>query len=527
MKKFGKWSVVWFCLACFFSAAVLWIVFACRSAQPRLIRMPQEAARQAEQLMEAVCCGDFAQAETLLHGAVDLGADRQPGDAVGCMIWEKYVESLDYSLVGDCYATDKGLAQKVKLISMELDSVTRNLGSRAKAMLQQRIEAAEDVSELYDETNAYRADLVMDVLQEAVRQALEEDVRYTYEIRSLDLVFDEDRWWVAAAPGTGMVMDRFDQFIANAVSEALDGILSIDKVYWLQDGDIIAPKPDPGKYGKTSDPKELAPVIARAEKLLQGQALVFQPDTEIREDSEITYYLDETILCITWQHMVGGAVYTCSEVKIAHPSQFRRFLSDGEFGTGKLYKATEMAASVNAVTASNGDYYGFRGYGNLVYNGEVKMAENRYLDTCYVDRSGDLILKDMGTIYKKEDVRAFVAEKDIRFSLAFGPILIEDGEVVAKYYYALGETDSYYSRAALCQVAPLHYLLVTVNRRGQDVLKFAKHLQELGVDKAYALDGGQTSTIVTGNELMNPVDYGGERETSDIIYFATAVPDGG
>ena len=49
----------------------------------------------------------------------------------------------------------------------------------------------------------------------------------------------------------------------------------------------------------------------------------------------------------------------------------------------------------------------------------------------------------------------------------------------------------------------------------------------MGVTTAYALDGGQTATIVSGNQLMNPVDYGGERETSDIIYFATAVPDGG
>ena len=55
--------------------------------------------------------------------------------------------------------------------------------------------------------------------------------------------------------------------------------------------------------------------------------------------------------------------------------------------------------------------------------------------------------------------------------------------------------------------------------------QFATYLKELGVDKAYALDGGQTSTIVTGNKLINPVDYGGERETSDIIYFATAVPE--
>lgn len=337
----------------------------------------------------------------------------------------------------------------------------------------------------------------------------------------------------AAAPvpsvvtANGALMDKFDMYITNETSDALAGILAIDKVYWLHDEDLVAPKPDPEKFGEATDPKELEPVLRDAEKLLDGQKMIFQTDTEIREDSKITYYLDETILSITWQHMEDRAVYTCSEVKIAHPSQFRRFLSDGKFGSGKLYKATEMAAGVNAVTASNGDYYAYRGYGNLVYNGEVKMAENRYLDTCYVDRNGDLILLDFNTIYEKQEIEKFVEENGIRFSLAFGPILVEDGKVVAKFYYPVGETDDLYSRAALCQIGPLHYMLVTVNRKGRNVQRFAEHLQEMGVAKAYALDGGQTSTIVSGNQLMNPVDYGGERETSDIIYFATALPDGG
>jgi exopolysaccharide biosynthesis protein len=313
----------------------------------------------------------------------------------------------------------------------------------------------------------------------------------------------------------------------HVMSDALNGLLAVDKVYWLHDTDMVAPRPKQENFGETDDPQAMVPVIERAQKLLDGQELIFSTDAQLREDSVITYYLDETIFCVTWQHTVGKAVYTCSEVKIAHPSQFRRFLSDGKFGSGKLYRTTEMAASVNAVTASSGDYYAYRGYGNLVYNGEVKLSEIRYLDTCYVDSNGDLLMLDMGQLYRKEDIQNFVEEKDIRFSLAFGPILVEDGKVVAKHHYALGETDRYYSRAALCQIDSLHYMLVTVNRKGQDVTQFAKHLKELGVRDAYALDGGQTSTIVTGNKLMNPVDYGGEREISDIIYFATAVPDGG
>jgi exopolysaccharide biosynthesis protein len=44
---------------------------------------------------------------------------------------------------------------------------------------------------------------------------------------------------------------------------------------------------------------------------------------------------------------------------------------------------------------------------------------------------------------------------------------------------------------------------------------------------AYCLDGGQTATIVMNNELVNRPVYGQQRKISDIIYFATAVPEGG
>lgn len=527
MKKCGIRNCIYVLLAIVLFVTAVSIAVLCREMPPVLLKVPEEAVRQVENLMDAVCSGHFSEAEQFLYGQPDLGADRKLEAAVDAMIWEAYIKSLDYELQGGLYATASGLMQDVKLISMELDTVTANLGSRAKTLLSSTIESAGNVAEIYDEKNNYREDLVMETMEEAVRQALEEDVRYTYQILSLPLVYSGGQWWIRPEEGCGGLLDRFEMYMNHVTSDALEGVLSIEKVYWLLDENPVAPKPDEEHYGEATNPLELVPVIERAEKLLDGQELAFQTDTEIREDSTITYYLDETILCITWQHMVDGAVYTCSEVKIAHPSQFRRFLSDDRFASGKLYKATEMAASVNAVTASNGDYYAYRGYGNLVYHGEVKMAENRYMDTCYVDEKGDLILVDFGKLYKKEDVQRFVDEHGIRFSLAFGPILVEDGRVTAKYDYAVGQTDGYYSRSALCQMGPLHYMFVTVNRRGKNISQFAKHLQELGVDKAYALDGGQTSTIVTGNELMNPVDYGGERETSDIIYFATALPQGG
>lgn len=323
------------------------------------------------------------------------------------------------------------------------------------------------------------------------------------------------------------IAEQFDMHMTNTVSDAMGGILSVEKVYWLNDEDMVAPEPNPACFGETDDPADLAEVIEKAQPLLDGQELLFRTDLTIQKGSKIKYYLDDTILAITWRENVGKAEYTFSEVKIAHPSQFRRFLSGGEYGSGILYTTTEMAQSVNAVTAASGDYYSYRPFGNTVYNGAVKRAGDSLLDTCYVDTNGDLLFARKGELISREDVERYVEENDIRFSLAFGPLMIENGEILAKYSYSIGEVGKSYSRAALCQHGQLHYIMVAANRRGMNVPAFAEYLQSRGIETAYAMDGGQTASIVTGDELMNNVDYGGEREISDIIYFATAMPDGG
>ena len=324
------------------------------------------------------------------------------------------------------------------------------------------------------------------------------------------------------------ISEQFDMYMTNTVSDALDGIMAVDKLYWLKDEDLVAPEPNPELYGQTQNPADLQEVIDRAKELLDGQELLFRTDIELEPGTKIKYYLDETILAITWREKVGLTEYTFSEVKIAHPSQFRRFLSGGEYGSGLLYTTTEMAESVNAVAAASGDYYSYRSFGNVVYNGEVKRSGDHFLDTCYIDANGDLLFTYLGNVMQKPELEQFVKEKDIRFSLAFGPVMIQDGAVRASYaYYNAGEPADIYSRAAFCQHGPLHYIMVAANRRGMPVRIFAEYLKGRGIHTAYALDGGQTASIVTGGELMNDVDYGGERDISDIIYFATALPNGG
>ena len=304
------------------------------------------------------------------------------------------------------------------------------------------------------------------------------------------------------------------------------------KIFWLEEDALVAPEPNQACFGRAYSPDEYEALLERARLILDGQTTYFQPDQELYEGSFVRYYLDESMFAVTWQEVHDDSVYTFSEIKVNHPSQFRRHLAGGEYGSDMQYLTTEMAEAVNAVVASAGDFYRFRDFGAVVYQGEAKRVEGTYAETCYIDANGDMHFTYGGDVLTVEDVQKFVDEHDIQFSLAFGPILVDNYELVPHTWYGVGEITEGYARAALLQMDTLHYIVVTANTTGvhqeiPTVAQFAKNIAATGCRMAYSLDGGQTATIVMNDELINRPVYGQQRKISDIIYFATAVPDGG
>lgn len=165
-------------------------------AAPVLVQTPQDAAIRSEALMEALAEGDFARAETVLYGTPSLGADREAADEVGQLIWDAFTDSLDYTFTGELYTVDSGLARDVKITTLEIASVTETLKERSEVLLEERVQSAGDVSQIYDENNDYREDFVMAVLYDAVSQSLQEDARYETREITLKLVFSQGQWWV-------------------------------------------------------------------------------------------------------------------------------------------------------------------------------------------------------------------------------------------------------------------------------------------------------------------------------------------
>ena len=348
----------------------------------------------------------------------------------------------------------------------------------------------------------------------------------------------------ARSLGNTNLVSRLDTGLNNAKANALSDIAYIPKHYTIPEGETVAPRPQEANFGSVS-PENAANVmdviqLARNSGLLEGQEVIFRTDLNFEPNTNIQYYYDETILTIIWKELIDGNTVTCCEVKVADASQFRRKLVDDTFGSPRKLFATSIAASVNSVVAMNADFYMFRDFGIVVYDRELyRFSEDTYTgsykkynctDTMFVNEEGDFVFWHRLQEATPEQMRAFIEDNDILFSIAFGPILVENGELTPCDWYPAGEIDRGYSRAGIGQKDHLHYFYMSLNHSAHKearwtVNQFGQRMFERGLQQAYCLDGGQTSEIVWRGAPFNYIDFGGEREVSDIMYFATAIPE--
>ncbi len=325
---------------------------------------------------------------------------------------------------------------------------------------------------------------------------------------------------------------QFGTDLNNLLSDALSSVTSVKKRYWIA-ANAAAPVPDQNCYGTAEDPKELAELMEKAQDVLEGQTFYFDPETtEILPGSQIHYYYDETILAVTWKEAHKNIAVTCAEVKIMDISQFRRYLAGEEFGSGKLMLSSEMAEAAHAVVGCSADFYGFRPDGVMILDGTALRANRALPDLCFIKNNGDMLLYRGNDFASVEYAQNFADENDILFSFSFGPVLIKDGKRCERYDYPIGELDRNYARSALSQLGKLHYLYTACNREPPygytpDIGELTTMLLDMGVQQSYNLDGGQTTTVVMDNQVVNTVNYGNQRKISDILYFATAKPSGG
>ncbi len=227
------------------------------------------------------------------------------------------------------------------------------------------------------------------------------------------------------------------------------------------------------------------------------------------------------------EYTVNDTTIHVAEVSADSASYLKTAFAQGSYGKNVTATTSDIADSVDAILAINGDYYGAREKGYVIRNGEI------YRSTAS-DGAEDLVIYEdgsFGIINESEITAEQLLAKGAVQTLSFGPALLEDGKISVDSDDEVGRAMASNPRTAIGIKSDGTYLFVVSDGRtdeseGLSLLELAQFMQSLGAETAYNLDGGGSSTMVFNGSVVNTPTGGGigngsgsERKVSDIVYI--------
>lgn len=246
--------------------------------------------------------------------------------------------------------------------------------------------------------------------------------------------------------------------------------------------------------------------------------------------TDTTYTSDDADISVSTVTTGTGddtVTYYVADVTLTDATVLRSAFAQDAFGENITETTSDIAADNDAVFAINGDYYGFRDTGIVIRNGVVYRDEGA--------RQGLAFYTDGHVeVYDESATTADQLVADgVWNTLSFGPALLEDGQVLdgiddveVDTNFGNHSIQGEQPRTAVGVIDDNHLVFVVVDGRspgysaGVTMTGLAEIMQGLGATTAYNLDGGGSSTMVFGGELVNdPLGKDQERGTSDILYI--------
>ena len=237
-------------------------------------------------------------------------------------------------------------------------------------------------------------------------------------------------------------------------------------------------------------------------------------------------YKDDNISINLSETTVNNTQVYVADITVTSSDYLKTAFAQNAFGTNVTAKTSETAADNNAILAVNGDYYGANSTGYVIRNGVV------YRDTVRENsNNGDLAIYKDGSfkIIYEDQISADQLVKDgVVNLLAFGPALVENGEITVGTNEEVGQAMASNPRTAIGIIDENHYIIVvsdgrTSESKGLSLYQMAEVMKSYGVKTAYNLDGGGSSTLYFNGQVINKPTTGGnkisERAVSDIVYI--------
>lgn len=239
-----------------------------------------------------------------------------------------------------------------------------------------------------------------------------------------------------------------------------------------------------------------------------------------------TSYSDGNISVTFTEKTVNETQVYVADITLSSSDYLKTALAQNSYGTNVTAKTSVTAAENNAILAVNGDYYGANSSGYVIRNGVV------YRDSVREDASnGDLAIYKDGSfkiIYEDQVSADQLVQDGVVNLLAFGPSLVENGEISVDTNTEVGQAMSSNPRTAIGIIDENHYIIIvsdgrTSESKGLSLYQVAEVMKSYGVKTAYNLDGGGSSTLYFNGQIINKPTTGGskisERAVSDIVYI--------
>lgn len=196
MKIARFFAVIFACIGTILLLGSLGFLLMNRNADVRVQELPQEAVSVSENFAQALNDGDLASAAGLMYGQPDLGVSGNSADSDSALVWEAFCSSISFEFTGTCQVEQNSLVRKGSITALDVSNVLEVLPQKTQNLLNQRIAAAEDLAEIYDEKNEFRQELVEEILQEALQQVLAQDAKNSTREVTLKLISRDGSWWV-------------------------------------------------------------------------------------------------------------------------------------------------------------------------------------------------------------------------------------------------------------------------------------------------------------------------------------------
>ena len=237
-------------------------------------------------------------------------------------------------------------------------------------------------------------------------------------------------------------------------------------------------------------------------------------------------YKDDNISVNLSETTVNNTQVYVADITLSSSDYLKTAFAQNAYGTNVTAKISVTAADNNAILAVNGDYYGANSTGYVIRNGVV------YRDTVREDSSnGDLAIYKDGSfkvIYEDQISAEQLVNDGVVNLLAFGPALVENGEIAVDTNTEVGQAMASNPRTAIGMIDENHYIIVVSDGRtseseGLSLYQLAEVMKSYGAKTAYNLDGGGSSTLYFNGQVINKPTTGGnkisERAVSDIVYI--------